>query len=260
EEQKRLHDEKRSVVTEEDADRAIKDVEANILTSPDKLLNYLKLAELHRRKRAWEKAKEALRRGLAVAPQNAQILAALGELAVVRRQAQLEEIRQKLAASPDDEKLKAEIATLDREALDFEIEEVERALRASPLSGETRLRLGELYLRAERIDDAVATFQKCVNDPRRRLRVLLRLGQAFSAKGMHQLAARQFETVVNETEVMNDLKKEATYELARALEAAGSLAEALARYQTVYEVDIGYRDVASRVETLYNQIKDSPQV
>ena len=114
-------------------------------------------------------------------------------------------------------------------------------------------------MRAGETDKAIGSYQRCVNDPRRRLRALVQLGKAMSAKGMYDLAARQFETVNGEVEVMNDLKKETTYELGLALEASGKLAEALDCYQTVYEVDITYREVASKVEALYNKVKRSKE-
>ena len=255
--QTRLHDESRFVRTEDDADRAIADTEADIKENPDKVLSYLKLAKLHRYKKDWELAFAALGRGLAVFPDNGQLTTRKSEYEIARQREMLEETRKRLKENPDDAELRQEVTELEREELDFEIEELEKQVAAHPTETDPRIKLGMLYARAGRGNDAISAFQKCVNDPRRRLKALLLLGREFAKKktGVN-MAIRQFQAVVDEVEIMNDTKKEATYQLATALDKAGRLKDALKHFQEVYEVDIAYEDVANKVESLYDRIHE----
>jgi hypothetical protein len=54
---------------------------------------------------------------------------------------------------------------------------------------------------------------------------------------------------------MDSVKKDVIYNLARTYEDMGKHAEALERFKTIYADDIGFRDIAQRVEKLYHATK-----
>lgn len=254
--QKRLHDEARIVRDDEDADRAIADLEAGLEEDPDSINAHLTLAQLHRRKGNWHEAFKALERCLELSPNNAKVLMTRSDFEIARRQEALDAAHKRLQEHPDDEQIRSEITELEKAELDFETKELEKQLATHPTQSDLKLRLGRLYSRADRTNDAIAQFQKCVNDPRRRLVALVSLGREFLKKDRSDLAARQFHTVINEVEVMNDIKKEATYLFGKVLQEGGKPREALDAFQTIYEVDISYEDVADRVDKLYDELKD----
>jgi hypothetical protein len=52
---------------------------------------------------------------------------------------------------------------------------------------------------------------------------------------------------------MDEMKKEVVYNLGLVYERMGNADKAIACMKQIYEVDYGYRDVAQRVESSYNQ-------
>jgi len=62
------------------------------------------------------------------------------------------------------------------------------------------------------------------------------------------MAAEQLQTALSEMPIMNENKKDVLYELGQVHEAIGNDAEALTFYKQIYQVEIGYKDVAERVE------------
>jgi hypothetical protein len=50
---------------------------------------------------------------------------------------------------------------------------------------------------------------------------------------------------------MDDLKKDVIYELAGCYEAMGKKEEAIGEYKILYSEDIGYRDVADKINAFY---------
>jgi tetratricopeptide (TPR) repeat protein len=116
-----------------------------------------------------------------------------------------------------------------------------------------RFELGEVLFRQERITDAIQEFQKAQNNPHKRVAALFYLGQCFARRGIRDLAARTLETAIREKPVFDDEKKELIYALADVLEAMDRKAEAMDQLKLIYEVDIGYRDVAARVDAFYTQ-------
>lgn len=66
------------------------------------------------------------------------------------------------------------------------------------------------------------------------------------------MAREQLEKATVDLAEMNDLKKEIFYELGSILESLGKPAEAVERYyKEIYQVDIGYKDVAAKIEAAY---------
>lgn len=80
------------------------------------------------------------------------------------------------------------------------------------------------------------------------------MGLSFLNQGMNDLAVRRFSEAAGELPVMNDIKKEIIYNLGLAYEATKQPEKALEEcWKKIYEFDMGYRDVAQRVESSYGQ-------
>ena len=78
------------------------------------------------------------------------------------------------------------------------------------------------------------------------------LGQCFAAKGMNEMAARRIQEALKEKPGFDDEKKELIYLLGSVFEKMGKKDEALKQYEQIYEVDISYKDVATKVEAFYS--------
>ncbi|MCE9638446.1 MAG: tetratricopeptide repeat protein [Planctomycetes bacterium] len=128
------------------------------------------------------------------------------------------------------------------------IEEYQTRVAEHPTDLALRFALGEALLEAKRLDDAIAEFQKAVKDPRKRVDGLCVLGECFIEKGLFDLAARQLEKALEESPGLNSERGKAiVYNLGRLRERQGQFATARDEFLKVYEVDVGYRDVADKV-------------
>jgi tetratricopeptide (TPR) repeat protein len=68
---------------------------------------------------------------------------------------------------------------------------------------------------------------------------------------MFDLAERTFLNAIKEKLILDDEKKELIYNLGCVYENMGKKEEAVGQFKQIYEVDIGYRDVAAKVDAYY---------
>jgi hypothetical protein len=77
------------------------------------------------------------------------------------------------------------------------------------------------------------------------------LAQCFARRKMNDLAAKTLQNAIKEKLVFDDEKKELIYQLGSVLETMGKREEAMEQFKLIYEVEIGYRDVAKKVDDYY---------
>jgi tetratricopeptide (TPR) repeat protein len=94
----------------------------------------------------------------------------------------------------------------------------------------------------------MAEFQKAVEDPRQKADALFYLGQAFQKKGFLDLSRKNFERALEGAAAGDERTKEILYNLGEIAEAEGEGELARSCYSRIFEVDIGYRDVAAKME------------
>ena len=116
---------------------------------------------------------------------------------------------------------------------------------------------GQLLLKEGHLDKAIGQFQQSQRNPQRRISSLFHLGECFKSKGLHDLAASQLQLAAEELPLMDDLKKSVLYELGEVMAAQGKTAEALDLYKQIFSIDIGYKDVAQKVESGYTKPSDA---
>jgi len=195
-----------------------------------------------------DEAEVLLVAALARVPDDDGLQDALGDLRLSRNEAAL-----KAAHAQGDAAGEARLRD-DRTAL--EIREFERRVRLAPGDGALRLRLARALYRAGAgaagaTDKAIEHFQALVNDPRLAIDARQGLGACFFRKGLYPLAARQFEAALTACGgLASDRGKEICYHLGLVCERQNDRSGAAARYLQIYEVDIGYRDVAAKIDAL----------
>jgi predicted Zn-dependent protease len=128
----------------------------------------------------------------------------------------------------------------------------ERVAR-NPTDLQLRFELGETFFNAGRFREAVPELQRARQNPHARLKAMNVLGRCYGELGMLDLAMKQLEEASREILSMDEMKKEIVYNLGLIYERSGDLEKALACMKQIYEVDYGYRDVAQRVESSYQQ-------
>jgi tetratricopeptide (TPR) repeat protein len=133
----------------------------------------------------------------------------------------------------------------------------ERATR-NPTDLQLRFELGKHLVSGGCFREALPELQRARQNPHVRLKAMNLLGCCYSELGMLDLATKQLEEAAKEILPMDAMKKEIVYNLALVYERIGENQKSLAYMKQIYEVEHGYRDVATRVENSYKQ--DIPEV
>lgn len=198
--------------------------------------------------RRYDEAAQVLAEGVEQDPDSTDLRDRLGDVRLLAFDHSIREARQ--AAAAGDAAAETDLKDLARERAEFELTEVARRVKQHPTDLDLRFRLGRLLLGAGQLDEAILNLQHSVKDPRRRADSLAALGIAFESKGHLELAAKQYESALEELEPSSDRATEVVYSLAVLLEKNGDVAGARQRFESIYERDIHYRDVAGRLEAL----------
>lgn len=133
----------------------------------------------------------------------------------------------------------------------LEIRAAREMVERYPSDLQYRFELGQIYFRQGKVSEAIGEFQKSQANPHRRVASLGFLGQCFSKRGLHDVAVRTLQKAIGEKTSFDDEKKELIYQLGITLEAMSRRNDALEQFKQIYEIDIGFRDVAARVDAFY---------
>ena len=110
---------------------------------------------------------------------------------------------------------------------------------------------GVLLFQQNKINEAIQQFQASQRNAQRRIQSLYYIGMCFKSKQQYDMAIDQLQRAAAEMPVMDDTKKSVVYELGLLFELTGKKAEAMEFFKQIYQMDISYRDVASKVEQGY---------
>jgi len=202
----------------------------------------LELAEVHEKLRDPEAALDLVERAASYRKQDEGLQKRIGELK--------QKAIKKAISRADKEGDQEAADRLEGELRELEISDLERQLALTPGNAGLRLQLGRAFLRQERFDDALPQFQKAVSDPRMRDDALFHLGHCFQQKGFLDLARAEYEKALEGRSGMDERSCDIVYQLGAICESEGKTDEARSAYSRIYSVDIGYRDVAQKMEQL----------
>lgn len=241
-----LEQEQREIKTEDVADRLIREYEARLASEPKNIKLLRSIAELYAQKRDFDRSLEFYNRILgAEGVADPGIERAIMETTVKKFD---HAIGQLDPAAPDYAQQKSR---LEGEKLDYQIAETKRRADKYPTDLQLRFELGQLCFQAGKLNEAIQEFQRAQANPHVRIACLNLLGQCFARRGMNDLAARTFQNAIKEKFALDEEKKELLYQLGCVLEKMGKKEEAIEQFKHIYEVDIGYRDVAARIDAYY---------
>lgn len=229
------------------SDRLIAEYEARLRTEATNLKLIRSLAELYSQKKQFDQALAYYERLKASdAGNDASLDASIAE--TVKRKYDLQ-ISQLDPAGAD---YSDRVAVLEAEKQAYELAECQKRAERFPTDLQIRFELGQLYFRSGKISEAIAEFQKAQNNPHRRVASLGYLAQCFARRKMYDMAARTLQNAIKEKPVLDEEKKELIYNLGSVFESMGKKEEAVDQFKIIYEVDIGYKDVAAKVEGYYS--------
>jgi tetratricopeptide (TPR) repeat protein len=178
----------------------------------------------------------------------------VGDLKLKKAEQELQALRNNMAEQRDPDlqaQIQIAIEQKEKELNDVRLFLAEARVRAQPNEGEFRYDLGEALYKIGQYKRATEELQQSLKQPSVRYQALNLMGLAFMKRGMLDFAVKQLALAQSELLVMDEVKKEITYNLGLAYETSKQPGKALEQWKMIYEIDMGYRDVATRVEASY---------
>jgi tetratricopeptide (TPR) repeat protein len=216
-------------------------LEARYADAPEPEL-MARLAEVHEKLKDYDAALEWAERALAYKKDSFDLVAKAGDLRAKQLKKRIAEAGKRGDQARADE--------LERELFAAEVVDWRRRVELRPADMAARLQLGRRLHRAGEIDAALSELQKAATDPRAKREAQVLLAQCFQAKGFLDLARAEYERALEVGGALDERGKEILYHLGGIAEAEGKPSEARAYYARIFGVDVGYRDVAARMERL----------
>jgi tetratricopeptide (TPR) repeat protein len=149
-----------------------------------------------------------------------------------------------------------ELQAAKKKRAEILVDDAKKRVDRNPTDLQLRFELGEHLLNAQRFREAVPELQRARQNPNARLKAMNLLGVCYRELGMLDLAMKQFEDAAKEILTMDAMKKEIVYNLGIVYGKMGEREKSLSCMKQIYEADYGYKDVAERVESSYQQGKE----
>jgi len=216
-----------------------------------------RLADLCVRQQDYEGAVEHYKVLTELDPENAAYADMHGDMVLRSLVVKTSHLKKILEANAEDDQTRKELDALAARRTAFGIEEFQRRLRHRPTDLNVRLHLALFLAEAGRTDEALKEFQQCQSDQRYRAQALYGMGRCLEAKGMTEFAIDQLRKAQEAAPPGGGRFLEITYGLGEMLEKQQQWREAEAEYKKVFELDIGFRDVSERLETVYKMARAS---
>jgi len=151
------------------------------------------------------------------------------------------------------ERKSEELRIAKKKRTEILIDDARRRVERNPTDLHLRFELGEHLANAGHFREALPELQRARQNPNARLKAMNLLGRCYCELGMLDLAAKQLEDAAGEILSMDAMKKEIVYNLGLVYERTSEGKKSLHCMKQIYEADYGYKDVAVRVESSYEQ-------
>lgn len=251
-----LEQQNRVVKSDEMIDQQIAELSAAVQLEPQSLDKSRKIGELYEQKDDLENALAWYRYVLELSAGADQSIARkVSDLQLKLIDSAYKAREEYLAASPDDPeapRYRTEMEELKQQRADFILSEARERVNRNPTDLIAHFELGEALMNAGEHQDAIGHFQRARMNPSVRLKAMGKLGQCYVSRNMNDLAAKTLSDAVSELTAMDPVKKELLYNLGALYDTMGEKDKSIECFKQIYEVDYGYRDVATRVEASYS--------
>jgi tetratricopeptide (TPR) repeat protein len=241
------------VAAEDATQKLVADAERKVAEEPNNLNHYRAIVQGYQQLNNLPKAIEWLEkaRKLPAGAADATLAKQQSDLRIKLVESRLSQKEAQLVENPDDATLQQEAQGLRDELTKVRVEEAQAMVDRYPNDPGYRYEFGRLLFEAGDVDRAIQQFQISHRSPKVRIASLTFLGACFKSKRQYDLALEQYETAKGEISAMNDQKKDIIYQLAECYELMDNREKAIAEYKLIYAADIGYRDVAAKIDEYY---------
>ncbi|MDD5483513.1 MAG: tetratricopeptide repeat protein [Kiritimatiellae bacterium] len=241
-----LEADNKAVRDEQNVELLIRDTEAKVKREPDNINYRRALARLYVQINRFDDAVRMLEEGRRAAGSDPQLDQALTDIKLKQYDAEIAQCKENGDA--------AGMAAKEKEKRDFHFKSVQTRVARYPNDLPLRFEFGRLLYENDQYNEAIQHFQLAQRNPKFHIQTLYYLGVCFLRKEQFDLAKEQLEKAAEGLTEMNDLKKEIFYQLGALLEKTGDFEQAANRYyKEIYQADIGFRDVAAKIEQSYQK-------
>lgn len=231
----------RMIRTWEDAQEVLAFIDADLKETPADKHLWVKKGDIHRRFQQFAEAQAAYVQAQEVDQHDFTVTMRLGDV-------RMEEAKLAVAKA---EQSGGDATAAKQQFLQVQIEEFRTRVGRQPTEMDHRYQLGKCLIGAGEIEAAASEFQKTVHDPRHKKESLRYLGFCFQKKGLIDLAVQQYDQFLKIVEdKTGDQFKEVLYLRARTFETAGRKEKAIADFTSLVQMDLGYKDAATRLASL----------
>jgi len=228
----------RMIRTPEDAKEVLAFIEADLKINPADKQLWVKKGDIHQRFVQFAEAKVAFETAQNIDAHDFVVTMRLGDVRMAEAKAIVERAEQ---AGQD-------ATAAKQQMLQVEISEFKKRVERQPTDMTHRFSLAQRYLKTGQIELAAAELQQTVRDAKFKRESHYFLGYCFTKKNLIDLAIQQYEACLKLfDEDQADRAKEVRYARGRLYEQAGKKAEAKADYSRLIELDMAYKDVATRL-------------
>ena len=241
----RLERVSKAVKSEKDADALIDDGLARIEAEPDNINHYRTTARLYGRKKMFAEAISVMQQALERNPGDPELDQFLSNL----RAQELDDEISRLQEAGDEEGAQVKVAERDA----FVLADLQERLKRYPNDLKLKFDVGVILCDQGDLNGAIQQFQQSQRSPKHRVESLYRLALCFKAKEQYDMAVERLEAAGAELTTMDETKKSIFYELGDISEITGDREKAIGYFKQIYQVDIGFRNVADKVERGYEK-------
>ncbi|MCH2207070.1 MAG: hypothetical protein MK132_14535 [Lentisphaerales bacterium] len=146
-----------------------------------------------------------------------------------------------------------EIGTLEKQKSNFLLQKARERAQTYSNDANVHMELAMILWERQEVDEALQEFQKAQGSPRHRKNATLHKAKCFVIKKQYDIGIKEFESLLDEIEVMNEEKLDVLYDYAGALKEMGREDESMEQFKAIYEVDVSYRDVKEIMDNLYQK-------
>jgi tetratricopeptide (TPR) repeat protein len=242
------------MTSEEVTHQLIHEAIERLKAQPDNLNHYRSVVDGYKKLNKLESALEYLRKARALP-------AGAGDTTLAKQESDLQhailssrikDIEAQVVLTPDNAVLVESLAKARKDFSEIQLSEAKLFVERYPNDYGARFTLANLYFDLGDFQNAIANYQQAQKNPKVRVQAITGMGKALKARKMFDLAVAQFQSAKSELVSMDDVKKDVLYELAVCFEAMGKKQEAIAEYKVIYSEDIGFRDVADKINAYYS--------
>lgn len=226
-------------------DSLITDMLQKIEAEPNNINYRRSLANMYLQKREFEPAITVLDEAVALNPGDPELERTLSNARVRHLESQIEQRR-----LDGDE---AGAVELENQMLQFKFDDLQGKVERYPNDLQLRYDWGVMLYENEYVNEAIQQFQLAQRSAKNRVLALYYMGICFRAKKQYDIASRQLVSALADLPIMDANKKKVLYELGELAGVMGDAKKAADYFMQIYQSDISYRDVASKIEEFYKQ-------